>query len=53
VRLAIDFLIDQDTLERAVEVPVIARQVLVVPLEFARGDIERQGRVGVEHRTVT
>ena len=41
--------VDQVAFEDMVQVPVVARQVLVVPDRVAGGRIRRQGAVGIQH----
>src|SRR5690606_38250929 len=46
-------LLDDHALERAVQVPVVAGHVLVVPLQLAGIDVEGERGVGVEHVAIT
>src|SRR5690606_10163469 len=50
--LAIFLDVNQNALERAIQIPVIAGEVLVVPLELTRIEIERERRVRVERRAI-
>src|SRR5690606_22885887 len=44
----VHFGVDDHTLERGAQVPVVARQVLIVPHQFARIGVESQGGVGAD-----
>ena len=50
--MAVDLDIGQHLLEHAIEVPVIARQELVVPDDVSGIRIKRQRRVSIEHGAV-
>jgi hypothetical protein len=47
-RAAVDRDIGEHLLEHVIEIPVIARQKLVVPDDLAGVDVKRERRVGVE-----